>query len=72
MDKEDITLPKGTQFTELICFRFANYNFLYLATIAKIVKEVLPDDIKCSSDARDIILNCCIGKFKLRIGHNFF
>jgi histone H3/H4 len=30
------------------------------ATIAKIVKEVLPDDIKCSSDARDIILNCCI------------
>eukprot|EP00029_Vermamoeba_vermiformis_P008354 TRINITY_DN3883_c0_g1_i1.p1 TRINITY_DN3883_c0_g1~~TRINITY_DN3883_c0_g1_i1.p1 ORF type:complete len:198 (+),score=38.36 TRINITY_DN3883_c0_g1_i1:37-630(+) len=30
------------------------------ATIAKIVKEVLPEDIKCSSDARDIILNCCI------------
>jgi hypothetical protein len=45
---------------------------LYLATIAKIVKEVLPDDIKCSSDARDIILNCCIGKFKLRIGQIFF
>jgi len=30
------------------------------ATISKIIKEMLPDDIKCANDTRDLIMECCV------------
>jgi histone H3/H4 len=30
------------------------------ATIAKLIKEILPEDIKCAQETRDLILECCI------------
>eukprot|EP01096_Ripella_sp_DP13-Kostka_P012047 TRINITY_DN4959_c0_g1_i1.p1 TRINITY_DN4959_c0_g1~~TRINITY_DN4959_c0_g1_i1.p1 ORF type:complete len:160 (+),score=64.37 TRINITY_DN4959_c0_g1_i1:87-566(+) len=30
------------------------------ATVAKLIKDFLPDDIKCSLEARDLVLDCCV------------
>eukprot|EP01112_Ceratiomyxa_fruticulosa_P018087 TRINITY_DN573_c0_g1_i1.p1 TRINITY_DN573_c0_g1~~TRINITY_DN573_c0_g1_i1.p1 ORF type:complete len:159 (+),score=35.70 TRINITY_DN573_c0_g1_i1:540-1016(+) len=30
------------------------------ATITKMIKESLPNDIKCANDTRDLILECCV------------
>jgi len=30
------------------------------ATISKMIKEMLPDDVRCSNDTRDLILECCV------------
>ncbi|KYQ89344.1 putative histone-like transcription factor [Tieghemostelium lacteum] len=30
------------------------------ATVSKLIKEMLPNDIKCSNETRDMILECCV------------
>eukprot|EP00276_Gloeochaete_wittrockiana_P015775 CAMPEP_0184349934 /NCGR_PEP_ID=MMETSP1089-20130417/37367_1 /TAXON_ID=38269 ORGANISM="Gloeochaete wittrockiana, Strain SAG46.84" /NCGR_SAMPLE_ID=MMETSP1089 /ASSEMBLY_ACC=CAM_ASM_000445 /LENGTH=146 /DNA_ID=CAMNT_0026682455 /DNA_START=20 /DNA_END=460 /DNA_ORIENTATION=- len=30
------------------------------ATVSKLIKDMLPEDIRCSNDARDLILECCV------------
>jgi len=30
------------------------------ATVSKLIKEMLPDEIKCANDTRDLILDCCV------------
>merc|ERR1712137_1475003 len=30
------------------------------ATVSKLIKEMLPDDITCANDTRDLILECCV------------
>ncbi|EGG14050.1 putative histone-like transcription factor [Cavenderia fasciculata] len=30
------------------------------ATVAKLIKEILPEDVKCSNETRDLILECCV------------
>ncbi|GAM27702.1 hypothetical protein SAMD00019534_108780 [Acytostelium subglobosum LB1] len=30
------------------------------ATVSKLIKEVLPKDVKCSVETRDLILECCV------------
>eukprot|EP00026_Physarum_polycephalum_P015686 Phypoly_transcript_16424.p1 GENE.Phypoly_transcript_16424~~Phypoly_transcript_16424.p1 ORF type:complete len:237 (+),score=75.52 Phypoly_transcript_16424:29-712(+) len=30
------------------------------ATVSKLIKEMLPEDVKCSNDTRDLILECCV------------
>eukprot|EP01095_Lingulamoeba_sp_RSL-Kostka_P008968 TRINITY_DN3059_c3_g1_i1.p1 TRINITY_DN3059_c3_g1~~TRINITY_DN3059_c3_g1_i1.p1 ORF type:complete len:206 (-),score=61.49 TRINITY_DN3059_c3_g1_i1:293-910(-) len=30
------------------------------ATVSKIVKEVLPKEIRCATDSRDLIVDCCV------------
>eukprot|EP00741_Cyanophora_paradoxa_P009632 tig00001542_g9330.t1 len=29
------------------------------ATVAKIIKELLPEDMRCSNETRDLVLECC-------------
>jgi hypothetical protein len=31
------------------------------ATVSKLIKEMMPEDIKCAGDTRDLILECCVG-----------
>lgn len=31
------------------------------ATVSKLIKEMIPEDVKCSNDTRDLILECCVG-----------
>lgn len=33
-----------------------------IATVSKLIKEMIPEDVKCSNDTRDLILECCVGK----------
>lgn len=30
------------------------------ATMAKMIKEVLPENLRCSADARDLAISCCM------------
>jgi len=30
------------------------------ATVSKLIKEMIPEDVKCSNDTRDLILECCV------------
>ncbi|EFA78852.1 putative histone-like transcription factor [Heterostelium album PN500] len=30
------------------------------ATVSKLIKEVLPEGVKCSTETRDLILECCV------------
>eukprot|EP01111_Echinosteliopsis_oligospora_P008926 TRINITY_DN2519_c0_g1_i1.p1 TRINITY_DN2519_c0_g1~~TRINITY_DN2519_c0_g1_i1.p1 ORF type:complete len:148 (-),score=38.95 TRINITY_DN2519_c0_g1_i1:73-516(-) len=30
------------------------------ATVSKLIKEMLPEDVRCSNDTRDLILECCV------------
>eukprot|EP01089_Gocevia_fonbrunei_P022786 TRINITY_DN9346_c0_g1_i1.p1 TRINITY_DN9346_c0_g1~~TRINITY_DN9346_c0_g1_i1.p1 ORF type:complete len:150 (+),score=29.18 TRINITY_DN9346_c0_g1_i1:111-560(+) len=30
------------------------------ATVSKLIKDILPDGVKCSTDTRDLILECCV------------
>jgi len=30
------------------------------ATVSKLIKEMLPDDVKCANETRDLILECCV------------
>ncbi|KAJ1547879.1 negative cofactor 2 transcription regulator complex subunit ncb2 [Nowakowskiella sp. JEL0078] len=33
------------------------------ATVAKLIQEMLPDDITCAKDAKDLLSECCVGTF---------
>src|SRR3989338_8021667 len=40
-------------------FNFISFDMKYVATITKIIRENLPNSVKCSNDARDLIQDCC-------------
>lgn len=58
----DLTLPSFNNWTKILIFIF--HPFL-TATVSKIIKELLPKggNVKCSNEARDLILECCVGEF---------
>ncbi|CAO3589584.1 unnamed protein product [Absidia cylindrospora] len=31
------------------------------ATVQKLINEMIPDDIVCSKDTRDLLIDCCVG-----------
>ncbi|OMJ07751.1 Negative cofactor 2 complex subunit beta [Smittium culicis] len=33
------------------------------ATVYKLIGEMLPDDISCAKETRDLLIDCCNGKF---------
>ena len=37
--------------------------FYHLATVNKLIREMLPNDIKCANETRDLIVECCVGKW---------
>lgn len=45
----------------IIIFVLIFYDSFVLAVINKLIKEIVPN-IRVSTDARDLILNCCSGK----------
>ncbi|EGO27375.1 hypothetical protein SERLADRAFT_382078 [Serpula lacrymans var. lacrymans S7.9] len=32
------------------------------ATVAKMISELLPSDITCAKETRDLIIECCVGE----------
>jgi len=38
----------------------ANGPSLPRATVTKLIKEILPEDVKCSGETIDLILSCCV------------
>lgn len=45
-----------------ICL-FVPYDFfLFSATMTKIIKEMLPADVRVARDAQDLLIECCVGK----------
>lgn len=39
---------------------------LFSATMTKIIKEMLPPDVRVARDAQDLLIECCVGE-ELRI-----
>jgi hypothetical protein len=37
-------------------------NDLKLATVQKLISEMMPGDIVCAKDTRDLLIDCCVGK----------
>ncbi|CAI0400661.1 unnamed protein product [Linum tenue] len=33
------------------------------ATMTKIIKEMLPPDVRVARDAQDLLIECCVGEF---------
>lgn len=36
-------------------------NGLISATMTKIIKEMLPPDVRVARDAQDLLIECCVG-----------
>jgi hypothetical protein len=32
-----------------------------IATVQKLINEMMPDDIACAKDTRDLLIECCVG-----------
>jgi hypothetical protein len=43
---------------ELLIFSFG----VFIATVQKLINEMMPDDIVCAKDTRDLLIDCCVGK----------
>lgn len=39
-----------------------NGTFSIIATVQKLINEMMPDDIACAKDTRDLLIECCVGK----------
>jgi len=46
-------------------FLFNSFFQFEKATVAKIILEMLPEDIGCSVESRDLIVDCCVGQSPL-------
>lgn len=44
--------------SELRC----NYH-AFSATMTKIIKEMLPPDVRVARDTQDLLIECCVGEF---------
>lgn len=64
---DDFGLPKGILIFILFSFRDFFNLIENLATISKVIKDYTPEDIKCSSDTRDLILDCSMGNYSFNI-----
>lgn len=40
-------------------------SYYVSATMFKIIKEMLPPDVRVARDAQDLLVECCVGKSKL-------
>jgi hypothetical protein len=39
----------------------------HAATMTKIIKEMLPPDVRVAKDAQDLLVECCVGMFFLKL-----
>ena len=39
--------------------------YLWLATVTKMIQEMLPHDVVCTKETRDLLIDCCVGKHLL-------
>ncbi|KAI8829028.1 TATA binding protein-associated phosphoprotein [Chytriomyces cf. hyalinus JEL632] len=72
LDDEEVGLPKSILESVLAhcapcpCSHGSsekNKKNNHAATIAKIIQEVLPNDLWCAKETRDLITDCCLGGF---------
>ena len=49
---------KGVECT----FSDASCEFSFTATMTKIIKEMLPPDVRVARDAQDLLIECCVGE----------
>lgn len=40
--------------------------------MTKIIKEMLPADVRVARDAQDLLIECCVGKIRLSISQQAF
>ena len=68
--KEDASLPKGKTFVnfhqqlriELNAKQYVMFSCDDVsATMTKIIKEMLPADVRVARDAQDLLIECCVG-----------
>lgn len=69
--EDDLSLPKGILlflfFFICVYFVYTYLVYIYIATVQKLINEMMPDDIICSKDTRDLLIDCCVGKFFFRL-----
>lgn len=61
---DELSLPKGKK-REKLGFQkgISNISFcVFIATVQKLINEMMPDDIVCAKDTRDLLIDCCVGK----------
>jgi hypothetical protein len=61
--EEDASLPKGA--VGSVIGRLLIQHPCLAATIAKIIKELLPKEIRCAKDSQDLILDAAMGSAPL-------
>ena len=49
-------------YLESLCYCVNVRLFYFSATMFKIIKEMLPPDVRVARDAQDLLVECCVGK----------
>ena len=67
---DELSLPKGTLivFTltlQKVCLWQCPYHWLYtlknLATVNKLIQELMPDGLACAKETRNVLADICVG-----------
>lgn len=58
---DELSLPKGTSIRKYMASWHRLILDLSVATVLKIISEMLPPDMACAKETRDLIHDCCIG-----------
>lgn len=67
---DELSLPKG----ECRCLSFPLVRCppltqlcLFTATVQKLINEMMPSDVACTKEARDVLIDCCVGRYWIEI-----
>lgn len=52
--------PILISFSEMLPF---DLNCIVAATVQKLISEMMPSDVACTKEARDVLIDCCVGMY---------
>lgn len=70
LQDDELSLPKGSCYEtpRLILTLTAMFVFFFLkATVQKLINEMMPSDLVCAKDTRDLLIDGCVGKLEAAV-----
>ena len=59
---DELSLPKGQTVWTILC-QLLVVNIFDSATVTKLIGEMMPPGIVCSKEARNLIIDSCVGQY---------
>lgn len=67
---DELSLPKGMVICCITNFSVLLNRSSLIATVQKLINEMMPEGIICAKDTRDLLIDCCVGKIKTQTKAN--